>query len=357
MNHNATQKPFVIPIFIPHAGCPHRCVFCDQTRTTSHGEQLPGAAQLDETITRFLGYRKDAARYTEISFYGGNFLGLSNDNISFFLESATRYVCDGRVQGIRFSTRPDTITGQRLKLLTRFPVTTIELGVQSMNDQVLSRSRRGHTAQNIHHAVTLLKRASYRLGLQMMVGLPGDTTESAMATGEQIAQMGPDFVRIYPTLVLGGSRLAEWYRKGRYHPMDLEEAVALVKKLYVLFVRRQIKVVRMGLQATDGFDTGEDLVAGPFHPAFGELVHSALWLEAITTKIRNISLRDRKLTIGLNPRLVSRVKGHHGQNIKILAEEFSLPQIELSTDNRLPLNAIQLNGQLCHPIKALEENN
>ena len=347
MDITLKQKPFVIPIFIPHAGCPHRCVFCDQTRTTSHCEELPGAVQLDETITRFLGYRKDATRHTEISFYGGNFLGLPTATIYFLLEFATRYVCDGRVQGIRFSTRPDTITTQRLKLLTKFPITTIEIGVQSMNNQVLRASRRGHTVQDIHHAVTLLKRASYRLGIQMMVGLPGDTTELAMATGEQIAALGPDFVRIYPTLVLQGSRLADWYHNGRYRPMDLEDAVALVKKLYALFVRKQIKVVRMGLQATDGLDTGEDLVAGPFHPAFGELVHSALWLEAITTKVHNLSLRNHNLTIGLNPRLVSRVKGHNNKNVKILSNDFSLPQIKFSTDNRLSLDVIQLNGQPC----------
>ena len=176
---------------------------------------------------------------------------------------------------------------------------------------------------------------------------PEDDETRAMTTARKIADLRPDFVRIYPTVVVEKSRLADWYLKGRYRPMDLEDAVALVKKLYALFVRKQIRVVRMGLQATDGFDTGEDLVAGPFHPAFGELVQSALWLEAITTKVHNLSLRNHNLTIGLNPRLVSRVKGHNNKNVKILSNDFSLPQIKFSTDNRLSLDVIQLNGQPC----------
>lgn len=350
MTHTKT-KPFVIPIFIPHAGCPHRCIFCDQTRTTSRPEDLPTIDQLDETIQQFLGYRQDANQYTEISFYGGNFLGLPTDRLQLFLESATRYVSANQIQGIRFSTRPDTITPQRLHLLTHFPISTVELGVQSMNDTVLKASSRGHSVQDIHDAVGLLKTCSYRLGLQMMVGLPEDTAETAMATGEQMADLAPDFVRIYPALVLAGSRLAHWYQQDRYNPMDLQDAVTLTKKLYLLFVGRRIKVIRMGLQATEGLDTGKDFLAGPFHPAFGELVHSSMWLDVMRQGIEDLDLKHQALTVDLHPRLISRVKGNKNKNMVSLSAEFSLPKIDFSTNRHLPLDIIQLNGKTCKLFK------
>jgi histone acetyltransferase (RNA polymerase elongator complex component) len=347
MEDKPAQKPFVIPIFIPHAGCPHRCVFCDQTRTTRRPEALPSAAQVDETVTRFLNYRKDPARYTEISFYGGNFLGLPTQSICALLTYADHCRSKAQIQGIRFSTRPDTITPRRLALLTGYAVTTVELGVQSMNDHVLQRSRRGHSVSHIHRAVSLLKKTSYCWGLQMMVGLPGDTNESAMATGEKIASFKPDFVRIYPTLVLKGSRLAQWYRQGRYDPMTLKGAVALVKKLYALFAGKGIKVVRMGLQAAEGLQTGQDLVAGPFHPAFGELVLSALWLETILKHVKNNPLEGETVIISLHPKLMSRVRGHHNKNLEPLCRKFELPHIHFSTDNDLPLDTVRINGRPC----------
>jgi histone acetyltransferase (RNA polymerase elongator complex component) len=347
MTFPATQKPFIIPVFIPHAGCPHRCIFCDQTRTTSRPERLPTTQQLDDAISRFLSYRKDTRRHTEISFYGGNFLGLSEDNILFLLEHATRYVARGETDGIRFSTRPDTIDNRRRHLLRRFPVTTVELGVQSMNDQVLIAARRGHTAQDVRKAVSLLKEEPYRLGLQMMVGLPGDSSRSAMATGEAICDLEPDFVRIYPTLVLKGSVLARRYRQKRYRPMPLDEAVDLVKALYALFIRRGIPVIRMGLQATEGLDTGADVLTGPYHPAFGELVHSALWLDALHRCIEALGLKACALEMRLNPKLISRVKGQHNRNMDMLTSAFALSSIHLTPDDSLALDRVLINGSTC----------
>jgi histone acetyltransferase (RNA polymerase elongator complex component) len=341
------KKPFVIPIFIPHAGCPHRCVFCDQTRTTSRSAEPVTVEDLNETVTRFLSYRKDPARFTEISFYGGNFLGLSTNQISNFLALAARYIYQGQAQGIRFSTRPDTVDRERLELLAAFPVTTIEIGVQSMHDEVLAISRRGHSVQDIDDAVKLLKTTPYRTGLQMMVGLPGDSFERSMATGERIAHMQPDFVRIYPTLVLKGSALARWYEQGRYLPLGLDEAVEQVKSLYTFFCGRAIKVIRLGLQATEGLNAGTDLVAGPYHPAFGELVYSALWLDAMRGALQDSVLHTGEVTIKLHPKLLSRVKGHKNRNLIALSREFSMPLPAISTDQRLPPDLIRINDQAC----------
>ncbi len=351
MTRSPAQKPFVVPVFIPHAGCPHRCVFCDQTRTTGRTEPLPTADELDDAIGRFLGFRKESRRYTEISFYGGNFLGLPEDKILFLLEHAARYVARGQADGIRFSTRPDTIDGRSLGLLEGFPVTTVELGVQSMNDQVLAASRRGHTARDAGNAVALLKETPYRLGLQMMVGLPGDAFPSAMATGEAVCALEPDFVRIYPTLVLKGSALARRYLQKKYLPLPLDEAVAQVKALYVLFTRKGIPVIRMGLQATDGLDTGADVLAGPYHPAFGELVHSALWRDALDRCVKPLGLRACPLEVRLHPRLISRVRGQHNENVDRLTRAFALSSIHFMPDDRLPLDKVLVNGTTCRLLE------
>ncbi len=351
MTRSSTLKPFVVPIFIPHAGCPHRCIFCDQNCTTDSANPRPSADQAAAAITRFLTYRRDAGRHTEISFYGGNFLGLPEDDILKLLECATKFIGDGRADGIRFSTRPDTIDEHSIGLLSNYPVSTIELGVQSMNDTVLETSRRGHTSQDVRRAVSCIREKEYRLGLQMMVGLPGDSPEFALATGKAVADLAPDFVRIYPTLILAGSPLARWYRQGRYTPLKLNEAVEQVATLYALFHRRSIPVIRMGLQSTDGLSSGTDLLAGPFHPAFGELVYSALWRNAMQRTIEACGLQGRRLSIRLHPKLISQVSGHNRENLTSLERKYTLPGIELSTDDDPALDRILINGANCRMIK------
>jgi hypothetical protein len=185
----------------------------------------------------------------------------------------------------------------------------------------------------------------------MMVGLPGDTFPSAMSTGEAICALEPDFVRIYPTLVLRGSALARRYQQKKYRPLPLDEAVAQVKALYGLFARSAIRVIRMGLQATDGLDTGADVVAGPYHPAFGELVHAALWREALDRCIETMGLKGCALEIGLNPRLISRVRGQHNNNVDRLTRAFALSPIRLTPDHRLPLDQVLVNGTTCPLMK------
>jgi histone acetyltransferase (RNA polymerase elongator complex component) len=355
MTPNRRPKPFVIPIFLPHAGCPHRCVFCDQTRTTGCSATWPAQAQLHATVTRFLGYRRDAGRRTEISFYGGNFLGMAPDRIKSLLELGTGYVERGLVHGLRFSTRPDTIHAGTLELIAGFPVTTVELGVQSMNDAVLAISRRGHTVLQTRQAVALLRNHAYRLGLQMMIGLPGDTPEQALVSGARIAALNPDFVRIYPTLVLAGSLLARWYAQGRYAPLSLAQAVDLAKGLLNCFGRRRINVIRLGLQPTDDLNADAGVLAGPFHPAFGELAYAALWQEVLRRELSTGNYSGRPLEITLHPALLSRVRGHKNQNIKNLISEFRPAAITTRTDPNLPLDRVLINGRACPLFPAGEK--
>lgn len=339
------SKPFIVPIFIPHAGCPHRCVFCNQHSTTGRSETFPTLAAISDDIEHFLTYRRDRSRPTEISFYGGTFLGLPPEQIRSLLAAAADYVGQGRAEGIRFSTRPDTIDEQRLALIADFPVTTIEIGVQSLNDAVLRRARRGHTAEQTCRALALLRERPYRVGAQLMAGLPGDTEASALATARQLTGLDPDFVRIYPTVVLRGSELARWYDQGRYEPLTLEAAVALTAELYRIFARHAIPVVRMGLQAAAELSPRADLAAGPFHPAFGELVQSALWRDAVSRHIEQAHLNGEALVLEVHPRRLSQLKGNRDETVMALLERHGLDSIEVRADDAIADDVVYVNGR------------
>nr|WP_281432161.1 radical SAM protein [Desulfatitalea alkaliphila] len=343
----SVTKPFVVPVFIPHAGCPHRCVFCNQHNTTGREAQTPTAAAVKAAIEEFLAYRRDDRRPTEIAFYGGNLLGLPREQVQLLLATAAHFVRRGRAHGIRFSTRPDTIDPQRLGWLAPFPVSTVELGVQSMNDTVLAAADRGHTAADTVRAVTLLHASPYRLGVQMMVGLPADTPATARATARQLVSLAPDFARIYPTLVLRGSRLARQHFHGRYTPLKLDEAVTLTASLFQIFARHHIPVIRMGLQATSHLTSGDRIVAGPFHPAFGELVQSAVWLDAMDRHLEREALQGTEIRIDAPSRYLSQIKGAHDANILALINRHQLTGITVRGDDALAPDQVTINGVIC----------
>jgi histone acetyltransferase (RNA polymerase elongator complex component) len=340
-------KPFIVPVFLPHAGCPHRCIFCNQTSTTGCHETSPDTVTIKAAIDTFLAYAKPRPGFVEIAFYGGNFLGLDAAIIDRLLSLAASYVQGGRVHGIRFSTRPDTVDKERLSQISSYPISTVELGVQSMDDAVLRETRRGHTVQNTRQAIELLKKAPYQLGLQMMVGLPGDSEDGALCTGRQLAELGPDFVRIYPTLVLEGSPLARWYAEKRYTPLSLEPCVQLVKKLYRIFFDNGIRVIRMGLQPTTELNDKAAVKAGPFHPAFGELVYSALILDRLIEALSDHPLKTVRLVLRVHPRNLSRVIGYKRANLVVLRQRFGIENIKVSTDPKVTASTILINDRVC----------
>lgn len=321
--HKCQTRPFIVPVFLPQAGCPHRCVFCNQRALTGADAGLPSVDVLEAEINRFLGYRRDSRANTEISFFGGNFLGQPPDTVTMLLNIAEGFVRAGRAHGIRFSTRPDTIDGKRLTLLSGYTVGTVEIGAQSMDDYVLDLAGRGHSSADTARAVMHLKKAGYDTGLQMMVGLPGQSEASALDTGRRIAALEPDFVRIYPALVIRGSRLVTWYRDGRYEPLALDRCIALVKQLFLLFSEKGIPVIRIGLQANEGLDTGGDLVAGPYHPAMGQMVASEIFFDKAAAAIAS-SGGDFAGGIRLivHPRMISTMRGQKNVNIKRLQNHF-----------------------------------
>ena len=337
------QKPFIIPVFIPHAGCPHRCVFCNQTTIAGQSDPLAPRA-IEAHIEQFLTYRQAKRRTTQISFYGGNFLGLPSKTCQDLLKIAEGFVREGSVDTIRFSTRPDTVTPDRIKILDSFHVATIELGVQSMDDKVLQAAGRGHTAADTSLAVQRLKAVGLEVGLQMMIGLPGDTPAKALASAQEIADLEPDFVRIYPTLVLENSRLARWYRENRYQPLDLEAAVHLTARLYRLFRRNKIPVVRMGLQASKELDLEGQVLAGPYHPAFGHLVYARVFRDKVVTLLKSQDMSGLKaLRIRTHPYNISRVRGLKNQNLAFLQAHFDLENVRIISDQTLGVDEIRID--------------
>ncbi|MFH0994039.1 MAG: radical SAM protein [Pseudomonadota bacterium] len=349
-------KPFIIPVFIPHAGCPHQCVFCNQKAITRSEARVPSTAQIEAAIGSYLQYLTPGRSPVQIAFFGGNFLGIDNREIIRLLNAATPFVHAEIVDSIRFSTRPDTLTKDRLEILRGFPVSTIEIGAQSMNDAVLSLSRRGHTAQNTLRAAHLAKDRGYEVGIQMMVGLPGDDDAGAISSGRQIAALCPDFVRIYPAVVLEHSPLAGWYRKGQYTPLSLSASVTLVKRLYLMFQENNIAVIRMGLQATADLENGSILLAGPFHPAFGHLVIAEIYRDR-AVELLKVGGRDLEaITLRVHPKRISVMRGLKNETIHYLKNRFHIRRIDVTGDPLMPDHHIvlEVDAKEVQPITMTE---
>jgi len=336
-----TQKPFIIPVFIPHAGCPHRCVFCDQGAITGDKSFLPSVDAFRKQVNSFIVFNRKQRAEVQIAFYGGNFLGLAEKTARTLLQEAVAFVQSGKVDGIRFSTRPDSIDADRLRWLENFPVAAIELGVQSMDDRVLLLSNRGHAVRDTEKAVGLLKQKNCQIGLQLMLGLPGDNEDSAIKSAEKAAALSPDFVRIYPTVVLKKSPLARLFRKGEYVPPSLEAAVSIAKKMYLEFESCDIPVIRMGLQASKDLDAGAAVLAGPYHPAFGHLVYAELFLDKARALLQNLKTRPASITLRVHPHSLSRLQGIRKYNIQAVKKEFALQSITLITDDSLAENELK----------------
>ncbi len=333
----APPRPFIVPVFLPQAGCPFQCAFCNQHHITGKPQGVPESDAVRRQIEQFLGYRDVRRGETQIAFYGGNFLGLGQALVEKLMALAEDYVSAGRAAGIRFSTRPDSVHPRQLQWVAPFTVAAIELGVQSMHDRVLTLARRGHTASDTASAMDRLKAAGYRIGAQLMVGLPGDDEALSLASGEALARLAPDFVRIYPTLVLRGSRLAVAYREGRYDPWPLERCVATVKRLYYLFQARGIPVIRMGLQASADLEDGRAVLAGPYHPAFGHLVYSEIFLDRASTSLSRAPGVGEAVRLRVHPRSVARLRGDKNRNLETLRRRFGLREIQVLADDRLAL--------------------
>ncbi len=331
----SNRRPFIIPVFLPHAGCPHHCVFCNQTAITGVAREVLSPETLNLNVREFLNFSGRRRRPVQIAFYGGNFLGLTQDYIHGLLYEATKFVNAGSVDSIRFSTRPDTINPDTIDLLDNYPISTVEIGVQSMDDRVLTLSNRGHNSLASKKAIALLKERNYEVGVQMMVGLPGDDEAKSETTARKLIDLRPDFIRIYPTLVLAGSRLSHWYQAGSYSPWSLERSVRHVKNLYLLFRKGKIPVIRMGLQASEELEKGVAVIAGPYHPAFGHMVHSEIFLDMAISILEAEKALNSKIQIKVHPLSISKMRGLKNKNVNILKSRFQIQTLKIVPDTSL----------------------
>ena len=316
-----TPRRCILPIFVPHAGCPNDCVFCNQKRIS--GSLLPASA---ETVRLAVSALKPGSGY-ELAFYGGSFTAIPEAEQEALLAAAIPARESGAVSAIRVSTRPDAVTGEKLARLRRYGVETVELGAQSMCDEVLRRSGRGHTREDTVKAAKLVKDAGFALILQMMTGLPGSNDTRDIETARSIAALAPDGVRIYPTVIIQNTPLEDLWRAGKYREHTVEDAVRVCARMLPIFDAVGIPVIRLGLNPSDELSGGA-AVGGAYHPALGELVRSRLWRDKAETLLSG-AMPGEDIVLGVAPNCISVMTGQHRANLSYLQERFALRSIRV----------------------------
>ena len=315
------MKKRIIPIFVPHRGCPHDCIFCNQKKITGVSTDVT-SEDVRNIIEEYLPTIDNDAS-VEVAFFGGSFTAIDEDIQNDLLEVAKEYVEKGLIQDIRMSTRPDCISEDILNRLKEYKVSIIELGVQSMDKNVLIDSVRGHDTEEVIKSAKLIKENGIKLGLQMMVGLPSDTEEKCIATARKFIELKPDCVRIYPTLVVKDTGLEVLLNKGEYKPFTLEQSIQIVKKLLALFYVNNINVIRVGLQATEDIQVGKAVVDGPHHPAFRELAESEMIKDYLIYIAKKYNI-EKDITVKTNKKNVSKIIGNKKSNSTYMKNELKI---------------------------------
>lgn len=300
-----------VAFFVPMVGCPHRCSFCDQNSITGESG-VPTPEEVDKTLKKAARELHGFSEKAEIAFFGGSFTMIPRELMESLLSVAKKWIDRKAFSGIRISTRPDAIDEEVLAVLKEYGVTSIELGAQSCDNEVLLKNRRGHTFEDTQRASELIKNAGFSLGLQMMTGMPGSTKELDMLTAARFAALKPETMRIYPTLVLKNTLLAKWFADGEFVPQTVEEAAAECAELLDVFELYNIKVIRLGLHAEESLE--ENLVAGPYHPAFREICESLRFRKKIAPMLTRLPKGSYVLKVA--PSEVSKCSGQHKANIE-----------------------------------------
>lgn len=329
------MKHYNIPVFISHFGCPNSCVFCNQKKITGRETDVT----IDELILIIEDYLKTLPKESkkEVAFFGGTFTGISMELQKSYLEVVKRYIDRGDIDGIRLSTRPDYISPEILSMLKEYGVTTIELGVQSLDAKVLELSGRGYSPDIVSEAAAMIKDSGIDFGIQLMPGLPGSSDENDFISAKKAVGMKPDMVRIYPTLVINKTQMENMYHDGTYTPMTLKEAVERVVPIYALFEKEGVKIIRVGLQPSEDLREDGVIVAGPFHPAFRELIEGDIYY----TFLSRCSDASGNIVVQANEKNISRIVGIKGSNRRKLG-----PGFKISINNELSLKEIAVNGDL-----------
>ncbi len=324
------KKHINIPIFIPHLACPNDCIFCNQKKIAAT-EKAPTVSEVKEIIKKAVSTISLSEEKCEIAFFGGSFTGIDKTQMCEYLEAASSF--GQYISGIRFSTRPDYISREIMEILKNYPVKTIELGMQSMDNTVLSLCNRGHNNTACKNAVSLIKEYGYDVVLQMMTGLLGDTDEGAMNTARIAASLKPDGVRIYPCVVVKDTELENMYNRGLYKPQTLEESVKLCSELLLFFEKENIPVIRMGLFSEQSF-IENSIVAGPYHPAFKELCENLIYKRLIEEKINEFK-GSEYIEIQVAKGKISAAAGQKNTNKQYFSKEYNINKIVFKENSAL----------------------
>jgi histone acetyltransferase (RNA polymerase elongator complex component) len=335
------MKRRIIPIFVPHKGCPHDCIFCNQKKITGVSTDVT-STDVENTIREYLK-TIDEDTHIEVAFFGGSFTAIDINIQKELLSVAKGYFEKGIIKDIRLSTRPDCIDDEILTMLKEHKVTIIELGVQSLDETVLIDSIRGHSDTDVEYSANLIKKYGFKLGLQMMIGLPSDTEEKSLYTARKFINLSPDFVRIYPTLVVRDTGLEILLKNNKYKPLNIEQTIDLAKKLLVLFYINKINVIRVGLQPTEDIRLGKEVIEGPYHPALRELIESRMYRDYLETIINQNNVCEN-IIIKVNKKNISKIIGNKKSNnlylkekynvtLKTLESDFSLDKLEIIIDD------------------------
>lgn len=330
-------RHFNIPIFIPHLGCPYDCIYCDQKIIANQQDPPTPNEVINKIESHLLTIPENA--WIEVAFFGGSFTAVDMDVQEEYLSLVQPYIKQGRVKEIRISTRPDCINEANLKLLKEYGVRTIELGVQSLSDEVLKASGRLYSADDVYRSCEYIKEDDFQLGIQLMIGLPGDSHHLDMETARKVAAIRPQAVRIYPTLVLTGTKLDMMWKSGSYLPLNLQEAIHTCKDMLLLFNQRNIPVIRIGLYPGEELRKPDVIQAGPFHSSFGELVEQQIFLDQANLAINRYNQEygfAKNILIQVHYKDISKMIGWRRENILKLQKEFMLESLSITGSDQFP---------------------
>jgi histone acetyltransferase (RNA polymerase elongator complex component) len=335
-------RPLIVPVFIPNVGCPHRCLFCEQERITSQKDQFVNGEYVKNILDSAVRSRRfDLKRRPQVAFYGGTFTNLPNDLLVTLLEAVNPYIKQGLFHSIRVSTRPDAIEKNTLLTMKAYGVRTVELGAQSMDNDVLFQAGRGHTVEDTIKAVQCLKQHAFKVGIQLMPGLPGDSKVKFRLTTKKVMALKPDMVRLYPALVIRGTGLARLYREDRYRPLKLQNAVEICLEACLLFESLGIPVIRMGLMSSPTLLEDGQIVAGPWHPAFGFLVRSAMFHKNIEPGLP-LFKAAAQIIIFVPPKQISLLRGYKNQGLKAIEDKTGAKVVAVRPDDSLSHGIIRI---------------
>lgn len=332
------EAPIILPVFLPHQGCSNRCIFCNQKAIVC---EIPSPQKVYQFIQSSLPSLpvKGTAREIQVAFYGGSFTKMETETQIAYLNVTRPFLLQNQIHSIRISTRPDGLNETALSLLKEYGVKTIEVGAQSMIDEVLFLCQRNHTKEDILSAVSKLRQWGFEVGVHLMMGLLGDTPEGFLHSLDQIILLRPDFVRLHPTLVLRGSPLEAIWLEGKYLPLSLEETIQGLKKAVVRLERASIPVARIGLQPS--LELKEHLLAGPYHPALHQIIHSALFFDMAQTLLRDFP-DETRVTFFCHPKDLSNLIGYRRENISKLKKQFHLGEIWIKEREELKRGSLLL---------------